>query len=143
MTPSINTHVELLTEQLSCLFRYVNDRRIHRSKYNQFKPLAIEDHATVTYKHEGQANGRSVVTIAVDTDNRLFEVRQHFNFGVMLNMEVYVSTTTDRLLDFTLSEFVNRYSSDEAAVKETLIDFEYAISVVTENIATQVVNVEI
>lgn len=141
MTPTINTHLELLTEQLSCLFRYVNDKKIHRKTFGEFSPLVINGDSVITYQYQDLTDGRSVARILVDTENRLIEFTQYYNFGVLLNTIARLSSDEDRNNPrYTVSEYINRYDHDEATVKEALIDLEYAISIVTENLAHQVVS---
>lgn len=141
MTPTINTHVSLLQEQLSCLFRFVNDRRVHRTAFNRFKPMSLESDGSVSYKHEDYGSGRSSVIVTVDTVNREFQFQQNYNFGVLLGLQVRVSNVKDKQTKWLLDEYINRMDADEADIKETLIDFEYAISVTTENMASNLVSV--
>lgn len=137
MTPTINTHLELLVEQLSCVFRYINDRRIHRSKFGQFQPLVVDGVTTLRYLYEELTGGRSIVSVMVFTEHRTFHFIQHYNYGVLLNVEVRVSDEDINNPLYTMAELINRYSSDLATVKDAMVDFEYALSLVTEHVSKQ------
>lgn len=141
MTPTINTHASLLLDQLSCLFRSANDKRVHRTTFNKFHPAMQEGVEVVKYRHEEQSGGRSCVIVTVDLDNREFQFQQNYNFGVLLNLHVRVSKDTDKQSKWMLEEYLNRMDADEADVRETLIDFEYAISVMTENMASNIAQI--
>lgn len=137
MTPTINTHLELLVEQLSCVFRYINDRRVHRSKFKEFHPLIVDGISTLQYHHEELTAGRSIASVMVFTEHRTFHLIQHYNYGVLLNVEIRVSDEDINNPLYTMAELINRYSSDLATVKDAMVDFEYALSLVTEHVSKQ------
>lgn len=136
MTTAINNHRALLTEQLSCIFKYVNDQRVHRTKFNTFKPLVVDDNTAIYYSHKEFINGRSEASIVVDIENRIFNFIQRYHFGVLLGLEVLVSGDGDNTAKRSFEFYVNDHIEDEALIKELFIDFEYALSLVTENVAT-------
>lgn len=130
-------HINLLMEQISCLFRYVNDARIHRSRFSEFKPLQVDGITAVSYRYETGLGGHSAVTITVETDNRKFEFIQQYNFGVLLNLHVNTQAHVGRTR-FPLRDLDTRLDIDDTEKHQILIDFEYAISLVTEHIAGQI-----
>lgn len=130
-------HINLLMEQISCLFRYVNDARIHRSRFSEFKPLQVDGETAVSYRYETGMGGHSVVTITVETDNRKFEFIQQYNFGVLLSLHVCTQANAGRAR-IPLRDIEARQDIDPNEKHQILIDFEYAISLVTEHIAGQI-----
>lgn len=137
MTPVINNQLELLQQQLACVFRFVNDRKVHRSKFRDFDPVQSNGNI-LQYRYDEATNGRSSATIDIFIEHRRLSFIQNYNYGVMLNVHVMVSERFDEEPKFTIAEFVNNYSTDEGIIIEVMVDFEYALSLVTTDIAEQV-----
>lgn len=137
MNESINIHRVLLTDQLSCLFKFVNDNKIHRSKFSDFTPVFSEGQSVVRYQYNELNAGRGVNVISVDTEHRLFNFVQHYNYGVLLHVEVMTTDEDPNNPRYTLNDFLINHANDEEIIKNVMIDFEYALSLVTENISKQ------
>lgn len=140
MSSQPKIHAELLQRQLGELFRVVNDRGIHRSKFNDFKPLVVNDVEGITYTHDfvDDSKQRSRAVIQVLVGPRRFGFIQNYNFGVMLSQETHLMLKSD-LPDIrprVLLEYLTDETVDEEERKTTMIEFEYAISLATESIAT-------
>lgn len=146
MSSQPKIHTELLQRQLAELFRAVNDRGIHRTKFNDFKPLVVNEVEGITYSHdfldEGKQRSRS--TITVELGSRRFFLHQNYNFGVMLSQHTYVLLKEDlpHIQPHLLTDYVEDESIDEELRRSTLIEFEYAISLATESIATNLAMLE-
>jgi hypothetical protein len=139
-------HTELLQRQLGELFRAVYDRGIHRSKFNEFKPLVVTQAEGITYSHDfiGDSKQKSRATIQVDVGPRKFLFCQNYNFGVMLSQEsllVLQDDSPDRS-PHVLIDYLTDESVDEEQRKTTSIEFEYAISLATESVAANLAVME-
>lgn len=143
MTPVMNNHLELLLNQLSCVFQFVNERKIHRRDWSKFLPQVVDSDVTVLYNYTEVNAGRSVVSITIDTEHRKFNFQQHYNYGVLLNTEVVTSLNYPGSQQYTMSAFINKPEFDEGAIREAMIDFEYALALVTADVAKQVNNLGI
>lgn len=146
MSSQPKIHTELLQRQLGELFRAVNDRGIHRSKFNDFKPMVVNDLDGITYSHDfTDANKqRSRAVIQVQVGPRRFLFCQQYNFGVMLSQETLLRLDSDSqdLKPHVLLEYLTDETVDEELRKTTMIEFEYAISLATESVATNLANLE-
>lgn len=133
-------HAELLIRQLSEVFKAVNDRQIHRTRFNDFKGMFLENRKIVEYSHNliHDNKAKSWTDIQVKTEGRDWWFRQWYNYGVMQCMDVLVQDNTGKC--FTLGEILDDEATDLAYRHEVLIDFEYAISVATESVATNLAN---
>ena len=144
MSSQPKIHTELLQRQLGELFRAVNDRGIHRSKFNDFKPLVVNDVEGITYSHKfvDDSKQRSRATIQVLVGPRRFLFSQNYNFGVMLSQETHLLLKSDLpdIRPHVLLEYLTDETVDEELRKTTIIEFEYAISLATESIATNLAN---
>jgi hypothetical protein len=144
MSSQPKIHTELLQRQLGELFKAVNDRGIHRSKFNDFKPLVVNDVEGITYTHDfvDASKQRSRATIQVLVGPRRFLFNQNYNFGVMLSQETLMMLKEDSLdrNPHVLLEYLTDETVDEELRKTTMIEFEYAISLATESIATNLAN---
>lgn len=142
MNTSMKIHVELLQRQVAELFRAVNDRAIHRNRYNDFKPMVLDGQPVIEFSHTlpEKSNGRSYADIHVKTEACDFWFRQWFNFGVLLNMEILYRYPTGptHILNVTLDQITD----DPSEQHKILIDFEYALSMATESVATNLTNLE-
>lgn len=138
MTPVMNNHLTMLMSQLSCVFHYVNEQKIHRSKWKDFSTTSIDKDVVLSYQYDEISAGRSVVSIQVDTEHRKFNFQQHYNYGVMLNTEAVTSLNYPDSPLYPMSTFINKPEFDEGAIREAMIDFEYALSLVTLDVAKQV-----
>lgn len=139
-------HTELLQRQMGELFRAVYDRGIHRSKFNEFKPLVVTSAEGISYSHEfvGEGKQKSRSTIQVHVGPRKFLFCQNYNFGVMQAQESLLILDEDSpdhnphvLIDYLTDESV-----DEEQRKTTSIEFEYAISLATESVAANLAVME-
>ena len=146
MSSQPKIHTELLQRQLGELFRAVNDRGIHRSKFNDFKPLVVNDVEGITYGHHftDEKKQRSYSSIQVLVGPRRFLFNQNYNFGVMHSQETLMSLRSDEAphRPRVLLEYLTDETVDEELRKTTMIEFEYAISLATESIATNIANLE-
>lgn len=130
------THAMLLSMQLASVFKYVADSGIHRESYNKFTTLEGEHGDIIKVEFLAAHKGRSTVDAYVNSDRNGFRFRQHFNYGILLELEVgYLNS--DGVYKSIL-EAVHNKSEDDAYLTELMIDFEYAISIFTEHVAVNV-----
>lgn len=138
MTPVMNNHLTMLMSQLSCIFQYVNEKKVHRSKWQDFATTSIDKDVVLSYQYVEISAGRSVVSIQVDTEHRKFNFQQHYNYGVMLNTEATTTLNFPGATQYQMAAFINKPEFDEGTIREAMIDFEYALSLVTLDVAKQV-----
>lgn len=129
-----HTHAMLLSLQLASIFKHVADLGVHRESYGNFQMLEGEHGDIVTFVYgEGGRKGRSYVDAFVNTEENGFRFRQHYNFGLLLELSVsYLHADGEYL---PLFDAIIEQSGGEAYIKELMIDYEYAISILTEHVA--------
>lgn len=134
MSIQTHTHAMLLALQLASVFKYVADAGHHREIYKSFQPLD-DDIITFTYNDQGTRKGRVSVDVLVRTEQNTFMFRQWFNFGILLELELLYCPSEG----VTYSLMANFLDSDDSdsEVSGRMIDFEYAISILTEHVAKQ------
>lgn len=140
MTPAMNSHLEMLMSQLSCVFQFVNERKIHRSKWANFRPTWIDQDVQLDYSYVELNAGRSVAVVSVDTEQRKYQFTQHYNYGVLLNIEVRTTIEDVKNPRHPIADVINHADLSEETIRNAMIDFEYALSLVTADVAKQVNN---
>lgn len=134
MSKHTHTHAMLLALQLASVFKYVADAGHHREIYKSFHPLE-GDVITFTYNDQGNRKGRVSVDILVKTEHNTFVFKQWYNFGLLLELEL-LYYRADGSTDYLMANFLESDDSD-SEMSGRMIDFEYAISILTEHVATQ------
>lgn len=123
----------LLAVQLASIFKHIDDLGFHREAYKTFNPL--DDFITFDYSESSTRKGRGILDVVVRTDRNVFQFRQLYNFGLLLELEISYQSNADKFVPF-LPEILDSDDSD-ADMLDRMIDFEYCISILTEHVAKQ------
>jgi hypothetical protein len=129
----------LLAMQLASVFKHVDDLGKHRESYNKFTSLEGE-HGDIINLHYEETNrkGRAYVDAIVNSERNGFRFRQHYNFGILLELEI---TYLDESGNYSsLLDVVKNQTIESTHISELMIEFEYCISIFTEHVASNLIN---
>lgn len=130
-----HTHAMLLAMQLASVFKHVDDLGYHRESYGSFTTLEGEHGDIITLRYEETPRkGRTHVDAFVNSDRNGFRFRQHYNFGILLELEICYLDEDGQYV--SLLSALEQRTAEEAYLSELMIEFEYCISIFTEHVAS-------
>lgn len=143
MSKAYHIHGELLAAQAATLFKYVNDQKHHRSIFEKFSPVKYPEGEEIRYVHEPKSipTNKSYSDIIVTLGGYQFVFRQWYNFGVMLDNEVRVYMSELGTVG-SLTKLLNHPCVSEEKRLELIIKAEFALSLITENLASNLTGLE-
>lgn len=121
MSKRLDVHFEMLNEQVTSIFKYYDKAVINRWEMADYVTTLNDGVPLISYsvEHDKSTQSRRRLVITIAANKREFKFYQNYNFGVALDSGV---------------EFVPHETSRE----QDLIDFEYALSIATEDVASQI-----
>lgn len=111
---------EILCSQSSALFDYYNRSQLGRWEIGEFEPMVIDGNVIISYliEPDPKNDARRKVTVKVNVEGRNFRFYRDYSYGVPLGGGVVYN---------------NKISPEK-----DLIDLEYALSIATEHMASQI-----
>lgn len=111
-------HYELICAQIDSLFKYHNEKAAFKWQMADYQPLTIDGKNIITYSlvNDPDTNSQRKFVIDVDIEGERYSFYQNYRYGVMLDGGV---------------------THKEIKASKGLIDLEMALSLVTENLASQ------
>lgn len=120
MANKFETHHEILCAQVGTLFAYCRRSNLPITLIESFEPLVVDGRPIISYlvEKDPEASAKRTATIKVVVEDRVFKFFNNYSYGVPLGGGII-------------------YDNSKTPEKD-LIDIEYALSIATEHLASQI-----